>query len=239
MQKSDSLLHDPLFYITVGLFALLTTGLAAALGQPRFLPISQTVALFAFLVVALRRQLVREALWILALWLVVQWIVIMLVTRLAPAQVEQVFSDGFRYRTSYIGWYHGAEPLPRGLNLAPGARLLEMTGVVLGSLVSGGLVGLWFLLRATNLAGYSAGLLWQDSKQIIDLLGGLQPWTMLRLAGYAGLLVVLALPIFSGVWSPGHYLTQYRRHLLISLALVVAGLLLELLLAGLWRSLFT
>ena len=238
MQKSDSLVHDPVFYIMLGVFALLTTGLAAALGQPRFLPFSQTVALFAFLAVALRQRRWREALWVLALWLVLQIATMIVITRLLPGQVEQAISDGFRYRAAFFGWFYGVEALPASLRVAPLGRLLEIVGIVLGSLLSGGLVGLWFLMRATNLAAYGAGMLWLDTGQMVSVIAGLPVWTLLRIAGYAGLVVLLAEPLFTRNWQFGHYLSDRRTLLLASTALLVAGLLLELILPGAWRALF-
>lgn len=239
MQKSDSLLDDPLFYSMLAFFALLTTGSAAALGQPRFLPISQTVVLFAFLSVALRRQMVRAALLVLAVWLVTQVAALILVTRLAPGQVEQAIGDGFAYRTSFIAWFYGAAALPASLTVQPGSRILELVGVSLGSLLTGGLLGVWSLVRAANLAAYGAGLLWQDSGQPINLVAGLPIWTLLRLAGYAGFVVLLGAPLFSGNWSPRYYLTHHRRLLVVSTALLLLGLLLESILPGVWRLLFT
>ncbi|RIK37751.1 MAG: hypothetical protein DCC55_23335 [Chloroflexi bacterium] len=239
MQKHYSLLNDPLFYGMLAFFALLTTGSAAALGQPRFLPISQTAALFAFLTVAMRRQTVRAALLVLAIWLVTQVAALILVTRVAPGQVEQAIGDGFTYRTSFIAWFYGAGALPASLGVQPGSRILELIGVSLGSLLTGGLVGVWSLVRAANLAAYGAGVLWQDSGHTISLVAGLPIWTLLRLAGYAGLVVLLAAPLFSGNWSPRYYLTHHRRLLVVSTALLLLGLLLEFTLPGAWRALFT
>jgi hypothetical protein len=238
MQKSYTLLNDPIFYAMLAFFALLTTASAAALGQPRFLPISQTVALFAFLAVALRRQTVRAAVVVLAVWLATQVVAMILVTRLAPGQVEQAIGDGFAYRTSFSAWFYGAGALPASLVGQPGSRILEVAGILLGSLLTGGLVGVWFLVRAANLAAYGAGVLWYDSGQIINLFGGLPVWTLLRLAGYAGLVALLGAPLFSGNWSPRYYLTHHRRLVVASAGLLLLGLLLELILPGVWWTLF-
>jgi hypothetical protein len=239
MQTKDSLLHDPLFYITLGFFALLTTGLAAALGQPRFLPISQTVALFVFLTMAIRRGMVREAVWILVVWIVLQIATLSVVTRLVPGQVEQAISNGFFYRTDFLAWFYGGEALPASLAVQPATRLIELAGVLLGSLVTGGLLGVWFLVRAANLAAYSAGALWQDSGFVGHLFAGLPLWTLLRLAGYGGFVVLLAEPLFAGRWSPGYYWQHRRRLILSSATLLVLGLILELLLPSLWRTLLS
>jgi hypothetical protein len=239
MQKSTSLLHDPLFYITLGFFALLTTGLAAAMGQPRFLPLSQTVALFVFLWMALRQSSVREALWILAIWLVVQIATMILVTRFAPGQVEQAIGNGFFYRMDFLAWFYAGDELPASLTTQPVARLIELAGVLLGSLVTGGLLGVWFLVRAANLAAYSAGALWQSSGFVGYLFAGLPLWTVLRLAGYASFVALLAEPLLTGRWSPGAHLQRRRNLLLIAAGLLLLGLLLELILPGLWRTIFS
>jgi hypothetical protein len=81
-------------------------------------------------------------------------------------------------------------------------------------------------------------LLWQDTGQIVNLIAGLPLWTLLRLAGYAGFVVLLAEPLFTGNWTLRHYLGERRTLLLASTALLVAGLLLELILPGAWRRLF-
>lgn len=238
MQKPYSLVQDPIYFVMVGFFALLTTGLAAGLGQPRFLPISQTVALFAFLVIALRRQSVKPALLALSLWLAIQCVTLIAVTRIAPIQAERAIHNGFLYRTALVGWLYGADALPRSIAVEPVARCIEVAGVLLGSLFSGGLVGFWFLVRAANLVAYSAGVLWQDNGQILNVLAGLGPWALLRVAGYAGFVVLLAQPLLTGYWSPHYYWARQRTLILTSFLLVVLGLVLEFALPGLWRQLF-
>jgi hypothetical protein len=237
MPKAYSLLSDPLFYIMLGFFALLTTVLAAGLGQPRFLPISQSIVLFAFLTVALRRGLVRPALYTVGLWLIVQIGAMIGTTMFAPQQSEQAIADGFAYRTSLNAWLYGVEALPAGLVVAPRDRLFEIVGILVGSLVSGGLVGLWFLMRAVNLVAYGAGALWQQTGSLTGLLAGLPLWSLLRLAGYAGFVILLAEPFFTGNWRLHHYWTERRRLLLASTLLLILGLLLELILPGVWRTL--
>jgi hypothetical protein len=105
--------------------------------------------------------------------------------------------------------------------------------------VTGGLLGVWFLVRATNLAAYGAGSLWQSSGIASNVLGGLPVWTLLRLAGYAAAIVLLAEPLLTSNWSLPYYLTKRRRLLLVSAILLGSGLLLELILPAAWRTLFT
>jgi hypothetical protein len=238
MAKKYSVLSDPLFYIMLGFFALLTTGLASILGQPRFLPISQTLALFAFVSIAFRRRQNRSALISILIWLILQMATLILLTRVATGQVEWAFNDGFHYRSDFIGWFYGTGPLPASLVQQPGYRILELIGVLVGSLFSGGLLGIWFLVRAANLTAYGAGALWQTSGDSFAVFGGLPLWALLRLAGYAGFVTLLAEPLFSGNWSLRYYLTNRRRLLLISAGLLGAAILLELTIAQVWPTLF-
>ena len=56
MEKEYNLSRDPVYFAMVGFFALLTTGFPLVLGQFRFLPLVQALALAIFLLVPLRRR---------------------------------------------------------------------------------------------------------------------------------------------------------------------------------------
>lgn len=239
MQRSYSLAHDPLFYITVGFFACLTTGLPAVIGQPNFMPILQTVALFIFILIPLRQGLLRQALWVLLLWLGIQFGLIVTLTWLLEARVETAFHDGFQYRMAYIAWFYGAESAlrPDSFGAAPLTRLVELLGVLVGSLVSGGLIGVWFLVKSVNLAAYGMGALLVSLKSTAGLLLALPLWTLLRIAGYAGLITLLSEPLLTGNWQPLTYWRSRRQLIIIAGGLLLLGLLLELFLPDLWRRL--
>jgi hypothetical protein len=73
---------------------------------------------------------------------------------------------------------------------------------------------------------------------LAGFFGGMQPWFAAQIAGAVGLVAVLALPGYTGEWSPSRWSPGQRKVLWISLGVFVAGLLLELVLPGLWSSLF-
>lgn len=239
MQSSYSLARDPIFYITVGFFALLTTGLPLAIGQPNFLPILQTLSLFIFMLIPLRQGLLRQTLWVFALWLVLQFSVVVTLTWLLEARVETAFHDGFRYRMAYIAWFYGAASAlrPDSFSAAPSARLLELLGILLGSLVSGGLIGVWFLVKSANLAAYGMGALLVSLKSSAALLLALPLWSLLRIAGYAALVTLLSQPVLTSNWQPLFYWRSQRRLISIAGGLLLLSLLLELFLPDLWRLL--
>lgn len=230
------LVKDPIYYITFGFFALLTTALPAALGQPNFLPIAQTVALTLFLAAPLRRGRIGTAIVVLATWLSLQLLVMIAGSALLPLVFERAIHDGFAHHRALLEWSATGLSLPGSLLQSPGARLVELFGILLGSLLSAGLVGLWFLMRAVNQFGFGVGRLALEGPQ--GLLLGLMPWRLATLAGYAGLVVMLAQPLLINIWRPTHYFARQRRLAAVSVALIAIGLVLEFLLPGLWRTIW-
>ena len=228
------LVKDPLFYITFGFFALLTTALPAALGQPNFLPIAQTVAITLFLAVPLRRGRIGTGIIVLFTWLSLQLLVMIVGSALLPLVFERAIHDGFAYHRALLEWSVTGFNLPGSILQNPGSRLTELFGIVLGSLLSAGLVGLWFLMRAVNQFGYGVGRLAVEGPSYLIL--GLMPWRLAALAGYAGLVAMLAQPLLTNVWNPTHYFARQRRLATVSVTLIALGLALEFLLPVLWRA---
>lgn len=239
MAQPYSIARDPLFFITVAFFALLTTGLPAVIGQPFFMPLSQTIVLFIFLIIPLRQQLLRQALLVMALWYVVQALTMLLLTLFFAEYVQHAFADGFNYSMNYAEWfYHVPEALrPDSFAAQPVARVVELLGVLLGSLVSGGLVGIWFLVRALNLTMFSMGGLMVMMENGSAVITAIPFWAILRTLGYAGAVVLLAEPLLTSNWQPLYYWRSRRRLLLLSTALLLTGLLLEFILPDFWRTL--
>jgi hypothetical protein len=233
MQDTYSLTRDPLYYVTVGFFALLTTALPGLLGQPRFLPVIQALALTIFIALPLRKGHIRGALNVMAIWLTLQYILMALLSWAFGGLVERAMANGFVYQGELAAWFYGSARLPGSLHAAPLARLVEIAGIVLGSMLTAGLVGAWFLVRAVNLAGYSTGTLLAslDTPALVPLV--LPIWSLLRLAGYAGLIVLLAEPLLTNQWAIAFYWARRRRLLLLSLGLIIAGLIAELVLPSL------
>lgn len=238
MGKQYRLVYDPVFYIMLAFFALLTTALPASLGQPHFMPVAQTVALFVFLLIPLRQGLIRQAIGVMLIWLVIQLGVILILTWLVPLQLEKAIGDGFLYRSAYLQWFFGRGVEPDSLWAQPLNRSIELAGIMIGSLATGGLVGVWFLVRAANITGFGMGALIAPLGGFSHLLGALPLWTLVRLAGYAGAVVYLAEPLLTGNWSMRYYGNERRRLLLVVVGLLCLGLLLEFLLPGTWRTLF-
>jgi hypothetical protein len=232
-QPTASITRDPIYLVTVAFFALLTTALPALLGQHRFMPILQALVLTVFVALPIHHRRPQGALHVLAVWLPLQFITLLLLTLMAGERVERAIPGGFIVRGAVVDWFFGGGVYPAAFGAAPLARLGELTGIIIGSFATAGLVGAWFLLRALNLAAYSTGILLAALETPAWTLLTLPWWTFLRLGGYAGLVALLAEPLLTYTWSPLHYWRTRRRLILVSIALVAAGMLSELLLPAL------
>ncbi len=239
MPSDSSLIKDPIFFTTVAVFALLLGGIGFALGSRLLLLGLQTVALALFVGMAVRRRSPRHALLILALWMLFQFAAFFSAAWVAPHQADRLVADGFLARAAFLEWFYTGAPLPNSLLTAPGPRLLELAAALAGSLLTGGLVGAWFLVRAVNQAAFLAAALLSGGTGPGALLSALPIWTLLYLAGLAGFVVLLAEPLLTGVWSPSYYLTVRRRLLAGAALLLLLGLLLELTLAPRWPALWS
>ena len=233
MSNNNSITHDPIYYVTVGFFALLNTALPAALGQPRFLPIIQTISLFVFVAVALHHRNVSGAIKVMAIWLPIQFVAIALLTSIFPAQVEAAFTAGFAYRGAISYWFFGGAPHPATMTTEPVAYFAGLAVTLLGSLITAGLAGIWILVRIVNQSAYGAGVLLSLLENPGQALLVVPYWTLLRAAAHAGLVVLLAQPLLTGTWSPGYYWRNQQRLVQVTFLLLVLALLAELVLPGL------
>jgi hypothetical protein len=245
MQQEYSLSRDPIFFATVGFFALLTTSMSVILGQFRFLPIVQALALGVFLLIPLRRRDLRSALIVVFLWLALAMVAVFALTWLDPLRVEAAFEDGFLHRAAYAEWYYAANaeasPLPASFATQPLASLAELLGIVLGSLLTAGFVGAWFLMKLANLAAFSAASLLLTLPGPLWLPVTLPLWSVFQIVGGGGLLVLLAEPLASSSLTGGfaagvRELGRSRRlPFLIFGGMFLLGILLELILPPFWH----
>ena len=233
-RRKYDLTEDPVFYVTLAIFCFLTTFLPAFLGQPNLLPILQTAALTIFLAIPLRRGKVSMAILVVSLWLVLQFLIMSIGTALLPRPFERAIHDGFSYYESLLLWLHSGGGLQEPLTAGPLARVGEFVVVLLGSLLTAGLIGVWFLARAVNELGLVVGIMAPGSAAA--LLVGLMPWRVMTIAGHAGLVVLLAQPILTNSWNPAKYIGRHRRLMRSSIVLVVLGLLLEYTAPDLWKG---
>jgi hypothetical protein len=237
MQQRYELNRDPVFFAMAAFFALLVTAIPAALGQLRFMPLLQAASLTVFLLIPLRKRDLRGALIVVFLWLALSMLAILVLTWFVPEQMERTFENGFLHRAAVSEWYYADSPLPASFATQPVPSLVEIAGILLGSLLTGGLVGAWFLVKMANLAAFSAGslLLTMDSPLLLPI--ALPIWSILQIAGAGGLVVLLAEPLISGRFAAGmgDLFRVRRRPLIVFGTIYLLGLILELILPAFWH----
>lgn len=242
MNQDRSLITDPIFVVCVAVFALLTTIFPFAAGLPLLMPILQTLFLTVFVVMIARKQHPVQAVRVLCIWVVIQLFVALLMSAIAPSQAEMAIADGFARRTAFLEWLYAGAALPDGIAASPVGQVLEMVLVVIGSLISAGLLGVWQLVGAVNLAGYYAGTAVNSVGSFGGILPGLPVWTVLRILAYICFISVCAEPLATGNWSISRIFSNTdapRGRILIgAVVLLLASILFELMLSGVWRNLF-
>ena len=142
--------------------------------------------------------------------------------------MENAIPNGFEVRSDTLAWAYGASEISGALVANLTARLVEMTGVAIGSLLTAGLVGNWFLMRTANLMGFSMGVLLRAFDGPAGLVLAALVWGLLRIAGLAGLVLLLSQPLLSGQWSPRCYWAAQRKLVVATLFLLALGLVLGL-----------
>lgn len=235
MTQEYRLTRDPVFLIMAAFFALLTTATPAFFGQVRFMPASQTVVLAIFIAIAVRRGDLRSALTVVYVWLAVSMSILILLMLVAPTQVERAFEDGFMVRAMTSEWYFTNSPLPASFVTEPIPATLEIAGVTLGSLFTGGVVGVWSLVRMANLAAFTAGHLLGALGNPLWIVVALPIWSLLQLAGAGGLIVLFAEPLLVDRFRLGRWFPRRRRALAIFGALYLAGVVAEIILPTFWH----
>ncbi|MCB0157952.1 MAG: hypothetical protein KDD83_07460 [Caldilineaceae bacterium] len=227
MNASYSPTRDPLFYVAVGFFALITTGLPAMIGLSRLLPLMQGLALAVFVILAVRRGETRHAVWVMAVWLVVQFLLVTLLAWVFTARLENAVAGGFEARGAILEWHFADRLFPGSLPDDPWRRLGEIAGVTLGALATAGVVGDWVVVRAVNVAGLQLGAMLANAGGSVILTSPFLWLVIPRLAGLAGLAILFTEPLLTRTWSPGFYWRNRRRLIVVSVALLALGLILE------------
>ena len=235
MNQEYRLTRDPVFWLMAAFFAFLTTATPALFGQLRFMPISQTVVLSIFMAIAVRRGDLRSALTVIYVWLLVSMSILIVLTLLVPGQVERAFDDGFMVRAMTSEWYFANSPLPASFATEPLPAALEIAGITLGALFTGGVVGVWSLVHMANLAAFTAGHLLGILGSPLWIVVALPIWSLLQVAGAGGLVVLFAEPLLVDRFALGRWFARRRRALAIFGAIYAAGVLAELILPAFWH----
>ncbi len=236
-ETEQPLTGDPVYLVMAGVFAFLTTVLPIALTQPRTMPVVQALILTLFTALPIRAGLWRRAVRITALWLTVTLLLITVISFSAPAQVEASLSNGFEYRAQLLEWMYGVGAYPSWQASLTMSTALRVGAFTLGSVVTAGAVGYWFVFQQINHLGYAIGLVWSTVGGFIGLLLAVPFWSLLQVVGLAGLVIMLSEPILFRSWSARHFWRDRRTLIIVCCSALILGYLLALFVPVIWQQL--
>jgi hypothetical protein len=216
---------------------VLSYAVAIPLGVPALVPILNTLPAYPFMIGALRRGRVGEAVLRMLVWAATLAICATAIGYARTADGGRLFINGERYRQemfTFVLTGAGAEGdirrfLPQhllhatlfcGLALATASTAAMTMGAVL-----------------MNYMGYYVGALAARSPRPLAVVAlAWVPWSLLRIASFVTLGVVLAGPVLGRLLRVPFRLTDQRRWLLAALAGLALDVLLKWALAPSWRE---
>ncbi|MGE5360290.1 MAG: hypothetical protein ACM3NQ_14840 [Bacteroidales bacterium] len=204
---------------------VLSYALAWVLGVPALVPILNTLPALPVLFVCLRAGRLRRAVVLMLVWAATLGAMATILSYRAPVQAGRLFLNGEAYRREMFFWVLtgvGAESNPS--QFVP-THLLH-AGLFCGlSVVSGSILSMPMGAVLMNYMGCFVGsLAGVSSRPLITVAAGWVPWSVIRVASFVVLGVVLAGPVLS---RAGRFRYRLREHLpLVGIAL--AGLLTDI-----------
>lgn len=227
-RPEPSITSDPVYYGIAVFFAFATTALGMWLGRPWFMASMQTVVLWIFALATFRQRNTRRAILILALWCAAQALAVAVMSIALPQRAEMAVGGGFLYREALLEWGYAGGVLPASWGASPLPRVIDLFGVTVGAALTAGLFGVWCLVRMVNLYAFGLAAMLESTRSAWGLIGGIAPWTLLRIIGSICTIATLSQIGFTGEWLPSRWPVLQRRVLWAGLALLLADILIEL-----------
>jgi len=214
---------------------LVSYAVAWVVGVPALVPVLNTLPAFPFLVVALRRGQLGRAVAMMSAWAATMGVAATALSYLDPAGTGRLFIHADAYRHEMFLWVQtgiGAESNPA--QFGPSHALHAAVFCAL-SWVSGSVLSMPMGAVLMNYMGHFVGALASTSRHPLPtvILGWL-PWSLVRIASFIVLGVVLGGPVLSRVGGFQYRLGAHRRLLLLALAGLLVDAAVKAALAPAW-----
>jgi len=201
-------------------------------GHRAFLLVMNALVVAPFFVLAVRRGRPSRAIGLTLAWCLFQVLSITMLTLAVPQQAESGIAQGLEYRSEMVQWIatgHSRENTPA---LFLPAQMRNFGLLVVVTILTGGLGGLFMIAGLINYTGFYIAHLIAHTTRPALLIG--VAWSLAEVIGYVICCVVLAEPLLRLDWR-----APLRRLplLALGLSLLIADAALRLLAAPLWRAL--
>ena len=236
-----SVLDDWIVFPSMAFGILVTTALPIFLGQRICLPVLSALVLIPMFIWALREGRPRKAIQLGLFWAVVQSAVIVISTVLLSDSASQAVLGGVEFRSEWLSWISNGTHVLRTPALALDRTVLELIVYSAAMFLTGSVAGLIGLAVAMDTFNFTAAtLLTHAPRPLLMLLGAWPIWGIVRLVSFLTGGAVLAEPMVHLNLRIGFLTDWWRRRkrlLAIGLGIFALSVLLQVLLAPLYRSL--
>ena len=228
-------LSDPLIFIILAIFTPIANMLGFLTGNPLFLLILDTVVIFPFFLLAIRRGRVLRAIGFTLVWSAIQAISVIVLTLAVPQQAEYAVAQGIEYRAEMVQWIATGQSsgnTPVAFLPAQGRNLAVL---VVATVLTGGFGGLLMVASQINYTGfYIAHLVSHATNPLLLVVSAWPVWNLANMVGYVICCAVLAEPLLR--WNR-HAPMKRLPLLAVGFIFIVLDTILRLLLALYWRDL--
>jgi hypothetical protein len=214
-RPSYDFIADPLIFLFLAFGAPITTMLGLLAGQRTLLPLMNAAVIFPFFALAVRRGRLARAVGFTLAWAACQALSIVILTWAVPERAEYGVSQGIEYRAAMMQWLATGQSSETTLASFLPTYARDLGLLVLASLISGGLGGLFIIAKLLNYTGfYVAHLATYASHPLLLAFVAWPIWMLARVAGYSACCAVLAEPLLRLDWR-----APLRRWRLLALGL--------------------
>jgi hypothetical protein len=237
---AENVLDDWIVYPSMALGVVVTTFFPILLGQRICLPLLSAAVLIPMFLWALRQGRPRKAIALALFWVVMQSVSVIVASLLFQDTAWQAVQGGLEYRSAWLAWSEGGPLVSLAPSLAYGRQVIELALYALAMALTGGVGGLLLLTVALDRFNFTvASLLSSAQSPVLATVAAWPLWMIVRLVGYLIVGAVLAEPVANLDLRPAYlaaWLQARKRLLLTGLAIILLGMILQVLLAPLYQT---
>jgi hypothetical protein len=209
-----------------------------ALGIPAFVPVLNVLAAYPFMVAALRRGDVPEAIVRMLVWAAAMAVCGTTASYLAPAEMGRLFIHGDAYRREMFEFVLTGRGAEGNIRQFLPQHALHAAAFCALAIASGSALAMPLGAILMNYMSYYVGALGAASLEPIRTMAlAWVPWAIVRIASFVVLGVVLAGPVLGWLAGFEYRLRDQRRWIALALCGLLLDVVLKWALAPWWRGL--
>jgi len=216
---------------------VLSYAVAAAIGVPVLVPVLNTAPAFPFMIASLRRGQTREAIGRMLTWAAALAICATAFSYTRTADAGRLFLHGEAYRREMFTFLLTGSGPEGDIRLFLPVHAKHAVAFAALALVTGSLAAMPMGAALMNYMAYYVGALAASSAHPLRAVAlGWVPWSLVRIASFVTLGVVLAGPVLGRLFGFPYVLRAQRRWIGLALAGLALDIVLKWALAPAWRQ---